>query len=67
MVPNVLDALERIKADVAAHLSAETIERHCRDLNHSWRERVLGPALTVHLRTKKGAGLFWRRLGCGSK
>jgi hypothetical protein len=49
MVPNILDALERIKADVSAHLSAETIERHCRELHHCWRERVLGPAMTVHL------------------
>lgn len=49
MVTNILDALQRIKADLAAHLSPETIERHCRELKHTWRERLLGPVQTVHL------------------
>jgi hypothetical protein len=49
MVANILDAIERIKADVAAHLSAEAVERHCRDLKYTWRDRLLGPAMTVHL------------------
>jgi DDE family transposase len=49
MVANILEAVRRIKADVAAHLSAETIERLCRECGYQWRERRLGPVRTVHL------------------
>src|SRR5258707_12092900 len=48
MVASILRALARIKADVAAHLQAATIEAICRELGHTWRERVLTPAVTVH-------------------
>jgi hypothetical protein len=48
MVASILRALTKIKADVAAHLQAVTIERLCRELGHTWRERVLTPVVTVH-------------------
>jgi hypothetical protein len=48
MVASILRALTKIKADVAAHLQAATIERLCRELGHNWRERVLTPVVTVH-------------------
>lgn len=48
MVSNILEALRRIKADVAVHLEAATINRLCHELNYVWRERTLGPAVTIH-------------------
>ena len=48
MVTIILSAIARIKADVAAHLEAATIERLCRELGHCWRERVLTPVVTIH-------------------
>src|SRR5258708_162295 len=48
MVASILRALARIKADVAAHLQAATIEAICRELGHTWRDRILTPAVTVH-------------------
>ncbi len=48
MVTSILRALARIKADVAVHVQAATIERLCRELGHTWRERVLTPVVTVH-------------------
>jgi hypothetical protein len=48
MVTSILRALARIKADVATHLQAAMIERLCRELGHTWRDRVLTPVVTVH-------------------
>jgi hypothetical protein len=48
MVPSILRALARIKADVATHLQAAMIEQLCRELGHRWRDRVLTPVVTVH-------------------
>jgi hypothetical protein len=48
MVLSILSALARIKADVTVHLHATLIEGVCRELGHIWRERVLGPVMTVH-------------------
>jgi DDE family transposase len=48
MVTIILSAIKRIKADVAAHLEAATIERLCRELGHCWRDRVLTPVVTIH-------------------
>ena len=48
MVHSILHALAQIKADVAVHLQAATIERICRELGHTWRDRVLTPVVTVH-------------------
>jgi len=48
MVVSILRALERIKADVAEHLQPAAVEGICRELNYHWRERVLGPVVTMH-------------------
>jgi hypothetical protein len=48
MVTSILRALSRIKADVAVHLQAAVIESLCRELGHTWRDRVLTPVVTVH-------------------
>lgn len=48
MVASILRAVARIKADVALHLQAAVIERLCRELGHTWRDRVLTPVVTVH-------------------
>ncbi len=48
MVTSILRALARIKANVAVHLQAATIEQICHELGHCWRERVLTPVVTVH-------------------
>lgn len=42
-------ALARIKGDVRAFVTDESIGRAARDAGHRWRERVLGPVETVHL------------------
>lgn len=47
MYPHLTAALERIKQNVAAALSAQAIEQVCRETNHKWRERDLGPAQTI--------------------
>ncbi len=47
MVNSILRAFHEIKSDVARHLQAATIERLCRELNYTWRQRILGPVATV--------------------
>lgn len=41
-------AVMRIKDDVGSALDPETIETVSRTVGHTWRERDLGPAATVH-------------------
>lgn len=48
MVRSILRAVEQIKADVAVHLHSDAIEAVCRELNYHWRERLLGPVVTIH-------------------
>jgi hypothetical protein len=48
MVHSILRTLDQIKSDVAGHLQAATIDGVCRELNYRWRERVLGPVVTIH-------------------
>jgi hypothetical protein len=47
MYSHLTAALERIKKNVAAALSAQGIEQVCRETEHVWRERELGPAQTI--------------------
>ncbi len=47
MVNSILRAVREINSDAARHLQAATIERICRELNYTWRERLLGSAVTV--------------------
>lgn len=48
MVHIILRAIARIKSDVAAQLQATVIEGLCRELGHSWRDRLLTPVVTIH-------------------
>lgn len=45
----ITGALLRIKQDLSEHLSERDILDACRDSGHVWRERKLGPVLTIHL------------------
>src|SRR5436190_21245390 len=49
MALTIPEIVGRFKADVAQALSADTIHRICRYLQHSWRRRVLDPVTTVHV------------------
>ncbi|AGA27608.1 IS4 family transposase [Singulisphaera acidiphila] len=49
MPPRIIPILARLRQDLAAVLSRETIEEACRQSNHSWRRRLLDPAATVYL------------------
>ena len=46
---SVSRALQRIKQDLDAHLPPAAIDAACRAAGHRWRERKLGPVLTLHL------------------
>jgi hypothetical protein len=48
MASSILAAVRQIKANVAEHLEAAAIEALCRELGHVWRQRLLGPVMTVH-------------------
>lgn len=48
MASNILAAVRQIKSNVAEHLEAAAIERLCQQLQHVWRQRLLGPVMTVH-------------------
>jgi hypothetical protein len=45
---HLIPVIRQIKQNVARHLSAETIESVCRQEGHRWRERTLGPVVTLH-------------------
>jgi hypothetical protein len=49
MAGSIARALARIKADVRSALPDASIEQACARARHAWRERLLGPAATVHL------------------
>ena len=49
MPPRIIPILDRLRQDIAAWLSSETIEAACRQVNYSWRKRVLDPATTISL------------------
>ncbi len=49
MPPRIIPILDRLRQDIAAGLSRQTIEEACRQANHRWRERVLDPATTIDL------------------
>lgn len=49
MPPRIIPILDRLRQEIAAGLSRETIEEACRQAKHRWRERVLDPATTIYL------------------
>ena len=48
MVISIIEAVARIKRNVADCLSAASIEGACRQVEYQWRERELGPTETVY-------------------
>lgn len=46
---SVARALGRIKEDLGPHLPEQVVRDACRAAGHRWRERKLGPALTLQL------------------
>ena len=42
-------ALQKVKANVAGLLSAESVFEICERLGHAWRDTPLNPAVTLHL------------------
>ena len=46
---SIAGALARIKDDLQAYLPDEQVLGACRDVGHVWRERKLGPVVTLHL------------------
>jgi hypothetical protein len=49
MPPRIIPILDRLRQDVAAGLSRETIEDACRQANHRRCRRILDPATTIYL------------------
>src|ERR1700752_1942872 len=49
MPPRIIPILGRMRQDIAAGLSKETIEEACHQTNYSWRKRILDPPLTIYL------------------
>src|SRR3954466_4606228 len=49
MPPGIIPILDRLRQDIAAGLSRQTIEEACRQAHHRWRQRVLDPATTIYL------------------
>jgi hypothetical protein len=49
MPPRIIPILDRLRQDIAAGLSSETIEAACRQANYSWRKRILDPTTTIYL------------------
>jgi Transposase DDE domain len=47
MSASIVQAVARIKRNVAQCLSEASIEQACRDAGYTWRERTLGPAQTI--------------------
>ena len=49
MAASVARALSRIKSDLGPYLPEGSIEAACREAGHTWRERKLGPVVTLRL------------------
>jgi hypothetical protein len=49
MPPRIIPILARLRQDIAAGLSKETIERGCLQVKHTWKKRTLDPATTIYL------------------
>jgi hypothetical protein len=49
MPPRIIPILARLRQDVAARLSQQSIEEAGRQAKHSWRQRLLDPTTTVYL------------------
>jgi len=47
MARSITAALQQIKHELNAHVTPADIQGACRAVGHEWRERILGPVLTV--------------------
>ena len=45
----ILPALRQVREDLAGLLERKEVERVCRELEYTWRERQLDPYTTLHL------------------
>lgn len=45
----ILPALRQVREDLAGLLERECVERICREVGHTWRDRRLDPWTTLHL------------------
>jgi len=46
---SISQALDCIKRQFTDAIDPQLIQQLCRDLGHHWRERDLGPVVTIHL------------------
>ena len=46
---SIAQALHRIKGRVTQEVPPSLIEKLCKEVGHSWRDRTLGPVVTTHL------------------
>jgi Transposase DDE domain len=75
MSGSIVQAVARIKRNVAEFLTAESIIQACREAGHRWRERELGPATTVwafllqvlHGNTSCTHAVRLAKLGCSAE
>jgi hypothetical protein len=49
MPPRIIPILGRLRQDISACLSKETIEEACHQAKYSWRKRILDPPTTIYL------------------
>jgi hypothetical protein len=49
MPPRIIPILGRLRQDIAASLTPETIAEACSQVGHTWRKRLLDPATTLYL------------------
>lgn len=47
MAHSITAALEEIKDNLNTYVTPDDIQAACQAAGHTWRERVLGPVLTV--------------------
>ena len=46
---SIAGSLGRVRADLERYLPSKQIEAACTAVGHTWRDRVFGPAVTLHL------------------
>ena len=49
MPPRIVTILNRLRQDLAADLTADSIKAACQDEGYTWRERLLNPVNTIYL------------------
>lgn len=49
MPPRIIPILGRLRQDISACLSKETIEEACHQAKYSWRKRILDPTTTIYV------------------